>query len=60
MPASCAPPGGPPNGTAAAAAAAELVLSFGVNDCESRLGVLPLARVWDMLTPLPGAKDACL
>lgn len=38
----------------------ELVLSYGVNDCESRLGFIELARVWAMLTPLPGAKDACM
>ena len=27
-----------------------LLLTYGVNDCEARLGVLPLRRVWAMLT----------
>ena len=31
-----------------------LVLSFGVNDCEARLGMLPLETVWSMLDPLGG------
>ena len=38
----------------------ELVLSYGVNDCESRLGFMGLASVWSMLTPLPGAKGTCV
>ena len=37
----------------------ELLLSFGVNDCESRLGQLELARVWEMLAPLPCAVPPC-
>ena len=34
-----------------------LMLAYGVNDCEARLGFLPLARVWDELRPLtPGGR----
>ena len=29
-----------------------LLLSFGVNDCEAKLGVLSLERAWNMLRPL--------
>ena len=36
-----------------------LVLSFGVNDCEARLGFLPLADLWKLLEPVPGASAAC-
>ena len=32
-----------------------LLLSYGVNDCEARLGSLPLTRLWSSLVPLPGA-----
>ena len=32
-----------------------LLLSYGVNDCEARLGSLPLTRLWESLVPLPGA-----
>ena len=31
-----------------------LLLSYGVNDCEARLGSLPLTRLWSSLVPLPG------
>mmetsp|Transcript_36696 Transcript_36696/g.86580 ORF Transcript_36696/g.86580 Transcript_36696/m.86580 type:complete len:89 (-) Transcript_36696:1080-1346(-) len=39
--------------------AGEIVLSFGVNDCESRLGRIDLAQVWRMLVPLPCATPPC-
>jgi hypothetical protein len=43
--------------------AESLVLSYGVNDCEARLGTLQVERVWSMLRPLRprrkrGARDA--
>ena len=41
-------------------AGGDLVLSFGVNDCESRLGRIGLAQVWSMLVPLPCAKPPCV
>jgi len=40
-------------------AGGDLVLSFGVNDCESRVGKIDLARVWSMLIPLPCATPPC-
>ena len=39
--------------------AGDIVLSFGVNDCESRLGRIGLARVWSMLVPLPCTTPPC-
>ena len=36
-----------------------LVLSIGVNDCEARLGFLPLARVWADLRPLSPGGQRC-
>ena len=36
-----------------------LVLSFGVNDCEARLGLVPMQRVWKLLQPLPPAESPC-
>eukprot|EP00966_Prymnesium_polylepis_P010382 239403-Prymnesium_polylepis.1 len=38
----------------------ELVLSYGVNDCESRLTLLRLERIRRMLTPLPSAVGVCV
>ena len=32
-----------------------LLLSYGINDCESKVAKLPIDRVWSMLRPLPGA-----
>ena len=40
-------------------AGGDLVLSFGVNDCESRLGKVGLAQVWSMLKPLPCTTPPC-
>ena len=38
-----------------------IVLSWGANDCESKLGRLPLERVWAMLRPLSwSAGEACV
>jgi len=34
------------------ASASTLLLTFGVNDCEARLGSLPISEVWKMLRPL--------
>eukprot|EP00312_Isochrysidales_sp_CCMP1244_P006693 CAMPEP_0196682718 /NCGR_PEP_ID=MMETSP1090-20130531/9424_1 /TAXON_ID=37098 /ORGANISM="Isochrysis sp, Strain CCMP1244" /LENGTH=105 /DNA_ID=CAMNT_0042021145 /DNA_START=28 /DNA_END=345 /DNA_ORIENTATION=- len=39
--------------------AQQLLLSMGINDCEAKLARIPMARVWEMLRPLPGEKDAC-
>lgn len=50
------PSAAPPNEEAAGDV---LTLSLGVNDCEARLGSVALERVWRMLIPLPGEKDAC-
>ena len=36
-----------------------LVLSFGVNDCEAKLGLVPMQRVWKLLQPLPPAEAPC-
>ena len=36
-----------------------LLLAYGVNDCESRVGRIWLKRVWSMLKPLPGVADTC-
>ena len=32
---------------------------YGVNDCEAKVGSMPLDKVWSMLRPLPGAQDVC-
>lgn len=49
-----------PNRTRAAASPTEeptLMLAYGVNDCEARVGFLPLGRVWAALRPLtPGGR----
>ena len=37
-----------------------LVLSFGVNDCESRLGKIDLEQMWSMLVPLPCTTPPCV
>jgi len=36
-----------------------LMLSFGVNDCQARLGFLALKELWKLLEPVPGASAAC-
>ena len=36
-----------------------LVLSLGVNDCEAKLGLVPMQRVWKLLQPLPPAEAPC-
>ena len=36
-----------------------VVVSYGVNDCEARLGVLPLRRIWEMLRPLQAGGQVC-
>ena len=30
-----------------------LVVAYGVNDCETRLGQIDLTRIWQMLRPMP-------
>ena len=52
-------PGAGDAGDIARDGAGDIVLSFGVNDCESRLGRIGLARVWSMLVPLPCATPPC-
>ena len=37
----------------------QLVLAYGANDCESKVGVLLMKRVWSMLQPLSGQTDVC-
>ena len=38
----------------------DVLLSYGVNDCEARLAALPLERVWGLLRPLaPDAPAIC-
>ena len=39
--------------------AARLLLSYGVNDCESKLAELPLTTVWNLLRPHAGEPDVC-
>ena len=47
----------PTYATAAAGSSATLMLAYGVNDCEARLGFLPLERVAAALRPLtPGGR----
>ena len=36
-----------------------VVLAYGVNDCEARLGTLPQEGVWDALRPVPGRDAVC-
>ena len=53
-----------PNGTAGRRdqgrrEASSIMLTFGVNDCEARVGRLRIERVWELLVPLPGANDTC-
>ena len=36
-----------------------LLLAYGLNDCEARVGRIGLDRVWRMLQPLPGASAVC-
>ena len=38
---------------------AALVLAYGANDCEARMGVFSLERIWRMLTPLEPAAGPC-
>jgi len=37
----------------------QLLLSFGINDCEAKVAHMPLAHVWAMLRPLAGESGAC-
>ena len=36
-----------------------LVLSYGVNDCEARLGLMPVERTWSMLRPVGSSQVVC-
>ena len=36
-----------------------VVVSYGINDCEARLGVLPLRSIWEMLRPLQADGQVC-
>ena len=38
----------------------EIVLSYGVNDCEAKLAILKLDRVWRMLRPRTGQGAVCV
>ena len=38
---------------------ATLMLAYGVNDCEAKLGLVPLQRVWRMLRPLAPSVRRC-
>ena len=40
-------------------APARLLLSYGVNDCEARVGKLEARRLWARLRPLPGVANSC-
>ena len=48
-----------PRAAGARSNGSRLVLSFGVNDCEAKLGLISLPRVWRLLQPLPGAALPC-
>ena len=37
----------------------QVVLSYGVGDCEAKLATVDLQRVWQMLRPLPGVAEIC-
>lgn len=37
-----------------------LLLSYGVNDCEAKLGKVSMDRIWLMLQPLPGFEGSCM
>mmetsp|Transcript_22975 Transcript_22975/g.52579 ORF Transcript_22975/g.52579 Transcript_22975/m.52579 type:complete len:222 (+) Transcript_22975:1-666(+) len=37
----------------------KLILAYGVNDCEAKIGLLPVDRVWEMLKPLPLENGTC-
>lgn len=37
-----------------------LLLSYGINDCEAKIGHLALRRVWEMLKPLHNSSGACV
>ena len=47
------------NLTATDAASSTLVLAYGINDCEAKLGLLPLERAWRMLRPLSPSGRRC-
>ena len=36
-----------------------LLLAFGVNDCEARVGRISFAQVWGLLRPIAGSADVC-
>ena len=36
-----------------------VVLAYGVNDCEAKLGEISLARVWQALRPLETGDGVC-
>ena len=42
-----------------ASAASNLLLSYGVNDCEAKIGAVSMRRLWRMLVPLPDERAAC-
>ena len=37
----------------------QLLLSYGINDCEARIARMPLEQVWAMLRPLAGEIGVC-
>ena len=40
-------------------ASTELLLSYGINDCEAKVARIPIAQVWGMLRPLDGEVGVC-
>ena len=37
----------------------ELLLSYGVNDCEAKVATIPLNHLWEMLEPLASERGIC-
>ena len=52
-------PGGPGKPGGLSTGAANLLIGYGVNDCEAKIGRVALKRVWRMLQPVPGEGDVC-
>lgn len=51
---------GPPGGAEAGVEESQnLLLSYGVNDCEAVLGRIAMRRVWQAMKPVEGSSDAC-
>ena len=48
-----------PSWAPAPQASTELLLSYGINDCEAKVARIPIAQVWGMLRPLDGEVGVC-